>query len=200
MQDVKLDDLHSDKSIKRAEQFTDLWTCPFVWTHTDFIQAERINSKLTSPNKLGRRPATDKRRLSVAQLGLLTSDHRTKESSCVCGLRADLSWCHHCCELADQTASSLYSPGEGKLVDAIRRHSFNTYQKFILHCDLSTSQSCVGNIYLHFSWMTMTETPTVNHLRRWNPRLCWGNGHSGKGIYFDAITRWKWHMQFQELP
>lgn len=76
MQDVKLDDLHSDKSIKRAEQFTDLWTCPFVWTHTDFIQAERINSGLTSPNKLGRRPATDKRRLSVAQLGLLTSDHR----------------------------------------------------------------------------------------------------------------------------
>lgn len=30
MQDVKLDDLHSDKSIKRAEEFTDLWTCPFV--------------------------------------------------------------------------------------------------------------------------------------------------------------------------
>lgn len=78
MQDVKIDDLHSDKSIKRAEAVTDLWTCPFVWTHIDFIQAERINSGLTSPNELSRPPAADKRLLSVVQLGLLTSDHRNK--------------------------------------------------------------------------------------------------------------------------
>lgn len=89
---------------------------------------------------------------------------------------------------------------EGKLISAILHNSFNTYQKFILHHDLSTSHSCVGNIYPHFSWMTVTETPTANHLGRWNPRLCWGNGHSGKGIYFDAITPWTWHMQFQQLP
>lgn len=195
MQDVKIDDLHSDKSIKRAEAFTDLWTCLFVWTHTDFIQAERINSGLTSPNELGRAPAADKRRLSVVQLGLLTSDPRNKESSCMCGLRADLSWWG----LGDQNGL-VPALVEGKLISAILHNSFNTYQKFILHHDLSTSHSCVGNIHPHFSWMTVTETPTVNHLGRWNPRLCWGNGHSGKGIYFDAITPWKWHMQFQQLP
>lgn len=42
--DLKKDDLRSDESIKRAEAFAALWPCPFVCAHTDFIQAERINS------------------------------------------------------------------------------------------------------------------------------------------------------------
>lgn len=37
---------------------------------------------------------------------------------------------------------------EGKLIYAILHDSFNTYQKFTLHHDLSTSHSCVGGKYI----------------------------------------------------
>lgn len=80
--DLKKEDLRSDESIKRAGAFAALWLSPFVRTHTDFIQAERINSGLKSPNELGRPPAASavagKLRLSVVQPGLLTREHRNK--------------------------------------------------------------------------------------------------------------------------
>lgn len=69
--------------------------------------------------------------------------------------------------LQDAAPNVLFSPlVEGKLIYTIRLDSFNTYRKFILRRDLSTSHSSVGNISPCFSWMTVTETPTVNHPRR----------------------------------
>lgn len=164
------DDLRSDKSIKRAEAFTVLWLQLFVCTHTGSFQAERINSGLKSPNEPSRPPAAsliaEKLRLSGARPGLLISDHRNKRVwPHVLSLRTDFSGCRPCRELR-RRSSAPPPPFEGKLIHAIPHNSFNTYQKFMLHHDLSTSHSCVGNIYPHFSWMTMTKTPTVNHLRR----------------------------------
>lgn len=160
---MKKDDLRSDESIKRAEAFAASWPCPFVCAHTDFIQAERINPGLKSPNELGRPPAASpvagKLRLSVFQPGLLAREHRNKEPGCTC--RADSSRCR--CKTEPRTSLLLHF----KLIYTILLDSFNTYRKFILRRDLSTSHSCVGNISPCFSWMTMTETPTVNH-----PRLC----------------------------
>lgn len=83
--------------------------------------------------------------------------------------------------------------GPNGLISAVLQGSFSTYQD-----NLATAHGCVGNVYPHFSWVTMTETPTVNHQRRWNPRPWWGNGHSGKEFYFDAITIWKWHLQSRQ--
>lgn len=65
--------------------------------HTDFIQADRINSGLKSPKRAGRTsrclPIAGKLQPTVVQPGLLTRERRTRGPGCMCILRADSSRC-----------------------------------------------------------------------------------------------------------
>lgn len=160
------DDLRSEESIKRAEAFAASWPSPFVCahrlhsgrTHKSWVEVPKRARQTSCCPPPARPAAAGKLRLSVVQPGLLAREHRNREPGCTC--RADSSRCR--CKTEPRTSSFLHL----KLIYTILLHSFNTYRKFILRRDLSTSRSCVGNISPCFSWTTMTETPTVNHPRR----------------------------------